>query len=233
MAANRETPRRYEVANAADGETATVYLYDLIDPYWGIGAAQFVRDLAAITAPNIALRINSPGGDVFDGRAIATALREHPANVVAHVDGLAASAASFIALAADEVVMAPGAMMMIHRASSLGWGNAEDLLALAAVLAKIDDTLVADYVRETGNPADTVRAWIEAETWFTADEAVANGFADRISEGAPAADNRWNLAPLGRPAGDDTEKARAEASAKAEADSAERARRVRLIELHA
>jgi len=230
LATNRGTPRKYEIANAADGAEATIYLYDLIDPYWGVGAAQFVKDLAAVTAPVVNLRINSPGGDVFDGRAIATAIREHGSKVVAHVDGLAASAASFIALAADEVVMAPGAMMMIHRASSLAWGNAEDMLHLADVLEKIDDSLVAEYVRETGQEEAQVREWLNAETWFTADEAVQYGFADRLSEEAVAVDNAWDLTvfargPAAAPVASD--------SKDADTEHADRVRRLRLLELDA
>lgn len=201
LATNRATPRRYEIADAKDGAEATVYVYDLIDAYLGVSAQQFVKDLAGIKASTIHLRINSPGGDVFEGRAIATAIRAHGAKVVAHVDGLAASAASWIALAADEVEIAPGAMMMIHRASSIAWGNADDMLQLAALLEKIDGTLVDEYVRETGNTAENVRTWLDAETWFTAEEAVALGFADRLSEDAPAVDNRWNLSAFpGAPA---------------------------------
>lgn len=230
MAVNRGTPRRYEIANAADGSEATVYLYDLIDPYWGVSAAQFVKDLVSITAPTINLRINSPGGDVFDGRAIATAIREHGSKVVAHVDGLAASAASFIALAASEVVMAPGSMMMIHRASSLAWGNAEDMIHLAGVLEKIDDSLIAEYVRETGQDEAQVREWLNAETWFTAEEAVDNGFADRISETAPEVDNAWDLSVFARgPAAAPTPSN----SMDADEAHADRLRRARLAEISA
>lgn len=187
---NRETPRSYRIENSAD--EATVYLYDVIDEWYGVSAAKFAQDLAAITAPTIHLRVNSPGGDVFAGRAMATALQAHPSKVVAHVDGLAASAASYVALAADEVEIAQGAFVMIHRAWGFTVGNAEDHLTQAALLEKIDAELVADYARQTGNDAEQIKAWLDEETWFTAEEAVQHGFADRLAEPAKAA-ARWNL----------------------------------------
>lgn len=177
--ANKDKPKRCEILNA-DGAEATVYLYDAIDSYYGVNAQTFVKDFNAITAPTIHLRINSPGGDVFDGRAIATSISQHPSNVIAHVDGLAASAASYVAIAADSVEMAPGAFMMIHKAWTLAFGNAEDLLQTASLLEKIDGSLAADYAKKTGKPVAQVEKWMSAETWFTAEEAVAEGFADSI-----------------------------------------------------
>lgn len=171
-------------------EEATVYLYDQIvsDDFtaeWigGVSAQAFVKELIAIDAPVIHLRINSPGGDVFAGRVMEQAIREHKSKVIAHIDGYAASAASYVALAADEVVIAPGGMFMIHKAWSIGFGNSDDLLHLAALLDKIDGTLADTYERETNLDRETVLDWMKAETWLTADEAVEHGFADRIAEG--------------------------------------------------
>lgn len=193
ITANRDRPKRREVKNAGGAE-ATVYLYDSIDPYYGVNAEAFVKDFAAITAPTIHLRINSPGGDVFDARAIATAIAQHPSNVVAHIDGLAASAASYIAIAADEVEMAPGSFLMIHKAWTFAFGNSEDLLSTAALLEKIDGSLAADYAKKTGKSNAQIEDWMSAETWFTAEEAVAEGFAGRISEDPEeTVDNAWDL----------------------------------------
>ena len=165
-----------------------------------------MQDLAAIKAAKIHLRINSPGGDVFEARAIATAIREHPAEIIAHVDGLAASAASFVALAGDRVQISRGAMFMIHNAWVFALGNAEELRKLAELLEKVDGDLTADYVRETGESQDQVEAWMEAETWFTAEEAIEHGFADAIAgdeedqdqdqdeETAAARATSWDLA---------------------------------------
>jgi ATP-dependent Clp protease protease subunit len=192
VTANRERPKRRDIENAA-GTEATVYLYDSIDSYYGVNAEAFVKDFNAITAPVIHLRINSPGGDVFDARAIATAITQHASTVVAHVDGLAASAASYVAIAADSVEMAPGSFLMIHKAWTFAFGNSEDLLSTAALLEKIDGSLVADYAKKTGQTSAQIEEWMSAETWFTAEEAVAEGFAGKVSEDTEAVENAWDL----------------------------------------
>jgi ATP-dependent Clp protease, protease subunit len=193
---NRQSSRRFEVVNEANGD-ATLYLYDVIvsdDWYGGISATTFVQQLAQITAPNIHLRMNSPGGDVFSARAMEQAIREHPANIVAHVDGVAASAMSFIAIACDKVVMADGAFMMIHRGSCMAWGTGDDLRATAALLDKVDASLVNSYANKTGQSADDIEAWMAAETWFSASEAVELGFADEVASGSALANTgNWNL----------------------------------------
>lgn len=178
------------------GDEATLYLYDAIvsDSYWGgVSATDFVKELAAIDAKTIHLRINSPGGEVFAAQAMAQAIREKGAHVIAHVDGYAASAASFLALAADEVVISEGGFFMIHKAMTIAFGNADDMQETADLLNKVDGVLVAGYAKETGQDAQQIADWMAAETWFSADEAVANGFADRIAEGAVKPANQWNL----------------------------------------
>lgn len=174
-------PRQYR--QLAGEREATIWLYDVIgDEIWGgVSAKTFVKDLAAITAPTIHLRINSPGGDVFEARAMVTALRQHPARVIAHIDGLAASAASYIALAADEVEMAEGAFLMIHNAWGVVVGNRHDLLDMAETLEKIDTTILADYQARTHRSSSDIQAWMDKETWFTATEAIDAGFVDRIA----------------------------------------------------
>jgi ATP-dependent Clp protease, protease subunit len=180
--ANLKNPqRKFQALTNKANDEATIYVYDVIDAYWGVSAKTFAQELAKIDAKTIHLRINSPGGDVFEARAIAVALREHKSKVIAHVDGYAASAASYIALAADEVEIADGAMFMIHKAWTIAFGNSDDLTEMAGLLDKIDADLVRDYVANTGNTEDQVKEWMAAETWFTADEAVENGFADRKS----------------------------------------------------
>lgn len=180
----------------ASGDEATLYLYDAIvsDSYWGgVSATDFVKELSAITAGTIHLRINSPGGEVFAAQAMAQAIREKGAHVIAHVDGYAASAASFLALAADEVVISEGGFFMIHKAMTIAFGNADDMQETADLLNKVDGVLVAGYVKETGQTAEQIAEWMAAETWFTAEEAVNHGFADRIAESAVKPANAWNL----------------------------------------
>lgn len=203
LADNRQAPaRRFEVlAPKAEADEAEIYLYDAIvsdeleAEYWGGVAPQsFVKALKDITASTIHLRINSPGGSVFAARAIETALREHKARIVVHIDGVAASAATFIAMAGDEIIMAPGALFMIHKGWTFAMGNADDLRGTAELLDKIDGTLVDTYVARTKGDAKQVADWMAAETWFTAQEAVDAGFADKVAESAPKADASWNLA---------------------------------------
>src|SRR3990167_3986612 len=100
----------------AGADEATIYLYDAIGSFFGIDPQEFAKELSALRAGTIHLRINSPGGDVFAARAIQTALFQHPAKIITHIDGLAASAATFVALAGNEIEMARGAALMIHRA---------------------------------------------------------------------------------------------------------------------
>jgi ATP-dependent protease ClpP protease subunit len=188
---NQAAPRRYEIQAKAD-DSAEVFIYDAIGGFWGIQASQFVKDLKAIKASVIHLRVNSPGGEVDAARAISTAIAQHPAKIIAHVDGLAASSASFIILAAAEIEMSAGAFVMVHSPWAMTVGNAADHVATAELLQKYGDAIASDYMRRTGKDEATVRAWMDAETWFSAEEAVAAGLADRVIE-TTAAKNQWNL----------------------------------------
>jgi ATP-dependent protease ClpP protease subunit len=192
------------VRNDADGPTR-IDIYDEIGGHWllggGVTAADFVAELGAITG-DVEIHLNSPGGDVWDGLAIFNALAGRPGNVVTVVDGLAASAASVIAQAGKTRIIAPGAMMMIHDASSACAGNAADMRELADLLDKVSDNLAGIYADRTGR-ADGWRDAMRAETWYTADEAVAAGLAHRLAERpedqALAAVARFNLSGFRMP----------------------------------
>ncbi|HWU30202.1 MAG TPA: head maturation protease, ClpP-related [Microbacterium sp.] len=165
-------------------EVATIRLYGPIDSwggFWGISAKDVggVLDALPESVSQIILRINSPGGHVFEGISIMNLLRAHRAKVTAVVDGLAASAASVIAAGADETVMSPGTQMMIHCTSTIVWGNAADMRKEAAVLEGLDRSLAEIYASKAGE-----KDWaslLEAETWLTAADAVSEGLADRIA----------------------------------------------------
>lgn len=192
MVDNVSTQRAFRIENATETE-ATVYIYDGIGDWIGVAAKDFVPELRAIKANTIHLRINSPGGDVFDGRAIMNALRQHPAKVIAHIDGLAASAASTVMLGADEIRASAGSFVMVHRAMTLTIGNTIELRATADMLAKIDGEIMADYEAKTGKDRAEVEGWMAQDTWFTADEALEAGLIDSVVE-RPAVKNAWNLA---------------------------------------
>ncbi|RYF75071.1 MAG: Clp protease ClpP [Comamonadaceae bacterium] len=185
-----------------DSAEVEIFLYDQIvsseeeAEWWGgVAPESFVRAIYGLDKnATIHLRVNCPGGSVFAARAMEQALRDHKGKVVVHIDGLAASAATFIAMAGDEVVMAKGALFMIHKAWTGMWGNAEDLRKEADLLDKIDGTLTDTYAEKTGKSVEDIAAWMAAETWFTSQEALDAGFADSIAESAPKAQaGAWNL----------------------------------------
>jgi ATP-dependent Clp endopeptidase proteolytic subunit ClpP len=165
-------------------ETLEIDVYDVIGDSW-MGepvTAKSVRGAlkGAKSAKQITLRVNSAGGDVFDGFAIYHLLSEHPARVVAHVDALAASMASVIIMAADEIHIAPSAMVMIHNPWTFAMGDAEDLRAGAELLDKLRGQIADAYVARTGIERDEVLALMDAETWMTAAEAKERGFVDVV-----------------------------------------------------
>ena len=224
--------RRFDVVDKGDNE-AEVFLYEAVvsdeaeAEYWGGVAPQpFVKALRGIKADTIHLRINSPGGSVFAARAIEQALREHPAKVVAHIDGLAASAATFIAMAADEIVIAPGSLFMIHKAWSIAFGNANDMMETAGLLEKIDGTLVDTYAARTGGEKEQIADWMAAETWFTAEEAVQHGFADKVAGQDASASARWDLSAYAKAPAQPAEPAAPEDGQPPKADAAALLRRL-------
>ena len=139
-----------------------------------------MKNLKSIKEIN--LRLNSEGGSVFDGHAIFNALRNHDARVVVDIDGLAASIASIIAMAGDEIRMAENAFMMIHDPWVVAAGTADELRGQADVMDKVQEKLVNTYVKRTGGNADDISEWMAAETWMNAEEALERGFVDSITE---------------------------------------------------
>lgn len=161
-------------------------VYDVIGETWD-GRGMSARKARGILRNNpraktIKLRVNSGGGDVIDGFAIYQLLSEHRARVEADVDGLAASMASVIIMAADEIRIAPHAMVMIHNPWSIGIGDADDMRKMADLLDKVRDNIASAYVDRTGIDRDEVVSLMDAETWMTADEALEHGFVDVIKE---------------------------------------------------
>lgn len=179
------------VRNAAE---ASLYIYDVIDAYWGVSALSVIDAVnQAGDAETLHVYLNSPGGDVFEGRAIMAALQRFPGKTIAHIDSLCASAATSIALACTEVEISDGAFFMIHNASGMAWGDKSDLRETANLLEKVEGSIIADYTAKTGKDDAEIIAMMDAETWLTAAESVAHGFVDRIA-GKPSAKNTWNLA---------------------------------------
>lgn len=148
----------------------------------GLTAKNFANQLAGLAGP-LEVHINSGGGDVWDGISIKNAIESHKGPVTTVVDGIAASIASVIAQAGTERVMMPGSMMMIHEAFTVAAGNSAELAKTAAVLDEVSANLAALYARSAGGTAEQWRAAMKEETWYTAEQAVAAGLADRTGEG--------------------------------------------------
>lgn len=192
----------------SNNDEATIYVYDSIVAsdadarFWGgVSAESFVKTVRDLKVKVIHLRLNSPGGDVFAGRAMEQALREHEAKVIVHIDGYAASAASFVAMAGDEILIGKGSFVMIHKAWTIAMGNANDFLDTASLLEKVDGTIAQTYADRTGQDVKAISKMMEDETWLTADEAVANGFADKIADEAVKNESsgiKWNMAAYDR-----------------------------------
>lgn len=176
--------------------TNEFFIYDIIDDFWGIGAKDFKQFLEMNSdAQEIHIHINSPGGSAFEGRAIASLIRAFKGVTVCHVDGIAASAASVVAVACDEVRMGVGTMLMIHNAWSVVGGNKDDFIAQAELLEKCDQAMAADYEMKTGLAHEEIVNMMNAETWLSADEAVEKKFADMIDLNAEKQDtSAFNLA---------------------------------------
>lgn len=182
-------PCKYRAAARAG--RGSIDLYGIIGADWfgdGITSKMVSDSLKAMGSVSaIDVNVNSPGGDVFEGRGIYNLLKEHKAKIEVHVIAEAASAASLIAMAGDTITMGEGSLMMIHRASGLAYGNVDELTKLVNLLKTVDDTMVATYAARSRNTPEQVRAWLDDETWMTADEAVARGFATKADEPAKVA----------------------------------------------
>jgi len=163
-------------------EGAEISIYDEIGAY-GVSAKAFLADLGKLPdkAP-LTLRLNSPGGSVFDAVAIYNALQRHTGNVTVSIDGIAASAASYIAMAGDEIIMPENAFLMIHDPSGMVMGTSADMRSMAEALDKIGASLLRGYAAKSGKAEKDIAKLMAKETWLDAAEALEMGFADTMAE---------------------------------------------------
>lgn len=193
----KRTKPFFRASMGTDGVLEMLMYEEIGQDYWsgtGVTAAS-VRaqiDRAGIYT-SILVRINSPGGDAFEGIAIGNVLKATGKPINVCVDGIAASAASIIAMCGTTITMASNAMMMIHKASSFAYGNADDFLATSTALAKIDGSLAQTYVDRTGKTSDDILAMMAAETWMSAADCLRDGFCTAI-EGAEEEGDAMNMA---------------------------------------
>ncbi len=190
---------------AKSATSAEIILYSGIGTdYWGdgsmISAKDFSEQLKALdpAVTEINLRINSPGGDVFDGVTIYNRLKQHKAKIIVHIDGLAASIASIIALAGDEIIIGEGALYMVHLPWTFAYGNRMELDNTVGRLMDVEEQMISIYSKRTGLDRAEVKSLLEAETWMGADEAIEKGFVtskaeDSIPIAASAFEVPWVL----------------------------------------
>lgn len=174
--------------SAKNSGEITIYGYISEYDWWeeDVTPQQFNEDLASLgDVDELNIRINSGGGSVTAGVAIHSMLKRHKAKVTVYVDGWAASIASIIAMAGDRIIMGKGSMMMIHNPSSYAWGEAKDLRKQAEVLDQVRESLLDVYESRTGKSREEITDFLDDETWFTASQAVENGFADEVEESLP------------------------------------------------
>jgi len=195
---------KMRLANKGKGsfrsEGSTIFLYDAIasnqdeaDFWGGVSPEAFIAQLDSMSGP-VTLRINSPGGSVFGAQAMVAAMRQYNGPITAQVDSLAASAASVLAVSCASCTMVPGAMMMIHKAWGVSVGNSTDMNEMAALLDKLDGSIAATYAEKAGGSVDDFLAKMAAETWLTADEAVAAKLADQVAQNnTQRAQMNWDL----------------------------------------
>ena len=182
----------FEVTNVVGEDSVELTLSGYVYERWteddnAIDAKLVRNALDGVDKP-IVIKLNSPGGDVFQGIEIYNYLKNHTSHVTVEVTGLAASAASIISMGADEIVMNTGTTMLIHNASGGVWGNAEDIINYGNMVKTLDKSIIDIYEERTGQSRDTITDWMSVEKTFTASECLEYGFANKVKERTKQAD---------------------------------------------
>ena len=188
----KSIPHNFVVVHDEVKKESTLTIYGIIgDSWWddSTSAADVDEALKEAGSNDLIVRLNSPGGDVFDGIAIYNRLQNHVGNVKIYVDGWACSAASVISMAADELIMGAGAMIMIHEASTIVWGTKKDFRKEADLLEKIEDGIVDIYMIKAKVSREEIQRMMDEETWFSANEAVEIGFATSTASSSTVEDD--------------------------------------------
>lgn len=184
-------PKFLMMENQENSKKVVAYMHGTVGAgWWGDINAKKTREMFDnIDADEIELHIHSGGGDAFEGIAICNYLRSHKAKVTAYVDGLAASAASLIAMGADKIIMPSNTTMMVHRASTYAYGNADSLEKQAKMLRDVDDALIQTYRNRFNGEFHELEALLDNETYMTAETAKSYGFVDEISDAITSVDS--------------------------------------------
>lgn len=194
---NSQLPKRFLAKKTeADGKPAVnITMYGIIDADFGLNAAELAGALPNDNTP-VNIFLNSPGGDVFEARAMSALIARHPGAVTMTIDGLSASAATYFALSAARVQITDGSLFMVHNSWTWTFGNKHELRQTSDLLDKVDGTIASDYARKTGAAAEQIASWMDAETWFSAQEALDSKFVDAVmptNQQAVADAAKWNL----------------------------------------
>tara|TARA_R110000851_G_scaffold175196_1_gene321472 strand:- start:57 stop:1055 length:999 start_codon:yes stop_codon:yes gene_type:complete len=172
----------YSIKNVTESQMTEVMIYDEIGNF-GVDAKSFISEIKNIPSDkSVLLRINSPGGSVIDGLAIYDAISRMPQKVTSRIEGIAASMASIVALAADEVIMSENSLYMIHNVWGGEVGESDDLRKAADLMDKMGERLINIYVSKTGQSEEQIRSWMDEETWFNSSEAQEAGFINLVEE---------------------------------------------------
>lgn len=197
--AAQRTPRQtIPFVNQKDDETTEVFIYDALGGgfFMDNPTAELVKEISAIETAEILVRINSPGGAVFDGVAIYNSLMQHDARVTTQIDGIAASIASVIAEAGEEITMLRGTQFMIHKPLMFAGGNADDFRQIVTLLDDIENGIVDIYRTRASLSDKAIRDAMEAETWYSPEDALDAGFVTAIADTPEAAENRFDLSAI-------------------------------------
>lgn len=186
------------VRAASEGDEGVISIYDVIgEDFWtgeGVTSKRVAGALRAIGDKDVTVNINSPGGDFFEGVAIYTLLREHRHRVTVKIVGIAASAASVIAMAGDDIRISKVGFVMVHNAWAIAVGNRHDMRAAADTLEPFDGAMAGLYAERSGAGMKAAEAWMDAETWFNGDQAVAAGLADGLLASTEMAEEQTTAA---------------------------------------
>ncbi|SSS87999.1 ATP-dependent Clp protease proteolytic subunit 1 [Acinetobacter baumannii] len=188
----KSIPHNFAVAHDEEKNESTLTIYGIIgDSWWddSTSAIEVDNALKQVGSNDLIIHLNSPGGDAFDGIAIYNRLKNHEGKVTVHVDGWACSAASVIAMAADELIMGAGSMIMIHEASNVMWGTKNDFRKQAELLEKLEDGIIDIYMTKSNIKREEIKTMVDNETWFSANEAVEIGFATSTATSSTVEDN--------------------------------------------
>jgi ATP-dependent Clp protease protease subunit len=188
----KKIPHNFVAVHDEEKNESTLTIYGIIgDSWWddSTSAADVDMALKEAGSNDLVIHLNSPGGDAFDGIAIYNRLKNHPGKVTVRIDGWACSSASLLPMAADEVIMGAGSMIMIHEASTIVWGTKKHFRKEADVLEKLEDGIIDIYMMKANVEREEIKTMVDNETWFSANEAVEIGFATSTATSSTVEDN--------------------------------------------